>query len=136
MWTPQSSESDPGFSCVSYAVISPTLIEAVSSGQAPVSVALLKKLIGAKVSTKEGVSLKVIGRVENFDELGLPDIISSYNGKPALLTNSCKFSLYGRGGSEVMEVQFDVRLWNFLSRKTFSSLHTVSRCMRTLIFRD
>ena len=122
MWTPQSADSDPGFSCVSYAALSPTLIEAISSGQAPKSVGLLQKLLAAKESTKEGVALKVIGKVENFDELGLPEIVGSYNGKPALLTNSCKFTLHNE---EVLEVQFDVRLWNFVSRKTFSALQTV-----------
>ena len=131
MWTPQSPESDPGFSCVSYAAISPTLIDAISSGQAPRSVGLLKKLLSAKESTKDGTSLKVIGRVENYEELGLPDIVASYNGKPALLTNSCKFILHNE---EILEVQFDVRLWNFLSRKTFSALQTVTSAFSFLFY--
>ena len=82
----------------------------------------MKQLIAARESNKDKIALKVIGQIENLDELGLPDLVSSYNAKPTLLTKSCNIKTGQHPFDEVLEINFDVRQWNYLTRKTFGSL--------------
>lgn len=118
LWAAQSAETDPGFSLVSYYVINPTLIDALNKGTTPPAIKLLRELIIAGKSTKEGLALKAIGMAENIDELGFPDLIRGYNGKPVLVTKSASIG----GTNEIFEIEFDVRMWSILARKSLHSL--------------
>lgn len=109
--------SDPGFSLVSYFALPPSNFDDKSPG-----LELFKKLLKEGISSRDGVALKLIGRIDNIEELGLPELVSAYNGKPVLLTKSCKIN----SSEEFVEISFDVRMWNFLSRKTFAALNHVS----------
>lgn len=125
LWTPQSADSDPGFSIISYYVISPSLSESLSQERScePPAVKLLKRLIHEGKSSKDETALKTIGLVENMEEVGFPDIVSGYNGKPVLVTKSCKLSFIpSQEQCEILEIEFDVRLWSILARKSFHSL--------------
>lgn len=124
LWAPQSPDSDPGFSIISYYAINPVLSEALSSGKIePPAVKLLRRLIAEGHSRKEGTALKAIGVVDNMEEIGFPDIVSGYNGKPVLVTKSCQMSYWpSQTECEVLEVEYDVRQWSILARKTLHSL--------------
>ena len=117
LWAPQSADSDPGFSVVSYYALSPSFIDKLESCPAK---KLLKRLIEEGKSVKESTALKAIGLVENLDEVGFPDIVSGYNGKPVLVTKSAKFHMVN---PEVLEIEFDIRQWSILARKSLHSLH-------------
>lgn len=113
LWTPQSPETDPGFSIVSYYALSPT-----TNPKGP-AIDLLKGLIAEGKSTKEGIALKTIGMVENMDEIGFPEMARGYNGKPVLVTKSAKLFT---SNPEILEIEFDVRMWSILARKSLHSL--------------
>ena len=116
LWAPQSADSDPGFSVVSYYALSPSYVEKLESCPAT---KLLKRLIEEGKSMKETTALKAIGLVENLDEVGFPEIVSGYNGKPVLVTKSAKLHSLS---SEVFEIEFDIRQWSILARKSLHSL--------------
>ena len=126
LWSPQSTDSDPGFSIVSYYAISPSLAESLALGQGasePPAVKLLKRLISEGKSSKEDTSLKTIGLVENMEDVGFPDIVSGYNGKPVLVTKSARLGFVpSKESCEILEIEFDVRLWSILARKSLYSL--------------
>jgi hypothetical protein len=49
--------------------------------------------------------------------------VSSYNGKPVLVTKSAKLSFYpNQSDCELFEIEYDVRQWSILARKTLHSL--------------
>ena len=124
LWAPQSADSDPGFSIVSYYAINPSLADDLSSKKSPPpAVGLLKRLMKEGQSRKEGTALKAIGLVDNMEEIGFPDIVSGYNGKPVLVTKSAKLSFYpSQDQCEIFEIEYDVRQWSILARKTLHSL--------------
>jgi hypothetical protein len=124
LWAPQSADSDPGFSLISYYAVSPHLVESlVAGGPPPPAVKLLKRLIAEGKSVKDETALKTIGIVENTEEVGFPDIVAGYNGKPVLVTKSSKLSMYpSQEKCEILEIEYDVRLWSILARKTLHSL--------------
>jgi hypothetical protein len=124
LWAPQSADSDPGFSVISYYVINPSLVDDLNAKKIPPpAVALLKRLIQEGQSKKETTALKVIGMVDNMEEIGFPDLVSSYNGKPVLVTKSAKLSFYpNQSDCELFEIEYDVRQWSILARKTLHSL--------------
>jgi hypothetical protein len=73
-------------------------------------------------SSTDDACLKLIGRVENLEDLGdLPDVVHSFNNKPVLLTKSCTVHVHDNG--KILEITFDVRMWNFLARKSFAMLN-------------
>jgi len=121
LWAPQSADSDPGFSLISYYAISPEIAEKLSSKSQPVipAITLLKRLLQDGSSTKEGTALKAIGLIDNMDELGVPDMIAGYNGKPVLVTKSAKIF----SSPEILDIEYDVRQWNILARKSLHSFH-------------
>jgi hypothetical protein len=122
LWAPQSADSDPGFSLISYYAISPETVELLSTEgrQIPPAVTLLRRLIEEGKSVKESTALKAIGLIDNMEELGMPDMIAGYNGKPVLVTKSAKiFS----SSSEILDIEYDVRQWNILARKSLHSFH-------------
>jgi hypothetical protein len=58
-----------------------------------------------------------------MEEIGFPDIVSGYNGKPVLVTKSAKLSYYPSPDQcEIFEIEYDVRQWSILARKTLHSL--------------
>jgi hypothetical protein len=124
LWAPQSADSDPGFSILSYYAISPSLAENLTSGKVePPAVKLLRRLIAEGQSKKEGTALKVIGMVDNMDEIGFPDIVAGYNGKPVLVTKSCQLKFWpSQEECEVLEIEYDVRQWSIVARKTLHAL--------------
>ena len=117
LWAPQSADSDPGYSIVSYYALSPAFVDKLDTCPA---IKLLKRLIAEGKSMKETTALKAIGLVENLDEIGVPEIVSGYNGKPVLVTKSAKMHAFS---PEVFEIEFDVRQWSILARKSLHSLH-------------
>ena len=119
LWAPQSADSDPGFSIVSYYALSPTGGGAVSGSGSLPAVKLLKRLIAEGKSTKEETALKVIGLVENMEEVGFPDMVAGYNGKPVLVTKSAKLVA---ATEQVLEIEYDIRQWSILARKSLHSL--------------
>ena len=135
LWAPQSADSDPGFSIVSYYAVSPDILQSLTSGgPPPPAVKLLKRLIAEGKSVKDETALKVIGIVENTEEVGLPDIVSGYNGKPVLVTKSAKLSMFpSQENCEILEVEFDVRMWSILARKTLHSLRDKFKDARSQI---
>ena len=124
LWAPQSPDSDPGFSIISYYAINPALVVELNSGKIePPAVKLLRRLMAEGQSRKEGTALKAIGVVDNMEEIGFPDIVSGYNGKPVLVTKSASFSYWpSLPECEVLEIEYDVRQWSILARKTLHSL--------------
>jgi hypothetical protein len=124
LWAPQSPDSDPGFSIISYYVMNPALADSLGSGKLePPAVKLLRRLIEEGQSRKEGTALKTIGVVDNMEEIGFPDIVSGYNGKPVLVTKSAQLSFWpAQNNCEVLEIEYDVRQWSILARKTLHSL--------------
>ena len=124
LWAPQSADSDPGFSILSYYAISPSTAESLCAGkvEAPV-MKLLRRLIAEGQSKKEDTALKVIGMVGNMEEIGFPDIVAGYNGKPVLVTKSCQMKFWpSQEDCEVLEIEYDVRQWSIIARKTLHSL--------------
>ena len=134
LWAPQTAESDPGFSVIGYFALNPAIAAACAAGKAPAAVNLLKRIISEGKSSKDGVPLKAIGIVENCDELGLPDVIRGYNGKPVLITKSCKVFTNISESNELLEVEFDVRQWSFIARKSLNSLHSVNYLIFLYLF--
>ena len=56
--------------------------------QSSTALRLFKRLIETGKSTRKGISFKMIGQVNNFSVLGLPEFLNGYNGKPVLVTES------------------------------------------------
>ena len=95
MWSTQ--EDDLGLSLIGYFVISDSTIDALRGADSdhleyrPLvspAISLLKQLLESGESKPEKVALKVIGQIENLEDLGLPDLIKAYNAKPTLLTKA------------------------------------------------
>ncbi len=51
---------------------------------------LFRRMLDVGVSQRNGISFKAIGFCETWENLGLPDAVKGYNGKPALVTDSAK----------------------------------------------
>ena len=118
LWAPQSADSDPGYSVISYYALSPSFVDKLDTCPA---IKLLKRLMAEGKSMKETTALKAIGLVENLDEVGFPEIVSGYNGRPVLVTKSAKMTLSPNG--EIFEIEFDIRHWSIIARKSLHSLH-------------
>jgi len=109
-------EDDGGFSCVSYFSISAQTCDLLASGHVSPAVRLLQRLVEEGSSTKEGISFKVIGRIEDLDKHEVPQSFHGFNNKPVLLTKTAK--VITTGLPEVLEIDFDVRLWVYVARST------------------
>ncbi|EEQ99779.1 DEAD box ATP-dependent RNA helicase, putative [Perkinsus marinus ATCC 50983] len=115
--------NDPGMSVLSYFVMNPTVIEEYHNGNLEQisAIRLFKELLKTGVSKKGESALKIIALIENAQDLGLPGIVNRYNGKPALLTKSLQLHADVDGRGEVAEIDFDIRQWCYLARKSFYS---------------
>lgn len=114
-------EDDGGFSVVNYFVLSRQSCELLAKGQGTPAMMLWRRLVEEGVSSKEGISFKAVGRIEDLEGYEIPKSFHGFNNKPALVTNSAKVvqSLL----PEVVEVDFDVRQWVYLARSTLARYH-------------
>merc|ERR1712194_425668 len=121
MWGAHPSE-DLGFSIITYHIISDSALRSLNSpdGTTAKSLALFRRFVEGGKSERNGTSLKKIGVCTNIDDLGLPGFIKGFNGKPVLVTASCKVikdqSFYPR----VLECEYDMRQWSYTCRTALS----------------
>ncbi|CAD7924657.1 unnamed protein product [Amoebophrya sp. A25] len=78
---------------------------------------LMRMLVDQGCSQRHGVSFKAIGYCETWENLGLPEAVSGYNGKPSLITDSLRIC----HESNVAILDFDVRKWSYLARNCLNS---------------
>ncbi|KAF4665222.1 putative ATP-dependent RNA helicase ddx43 [Perkinsus chesapeaki] len=117
--------NDAGMSILTYFVINPKVLQEYRDGNLEkiTAIKLFQRLLHTGVSKKGHSALKIIAMVENAGDLGLPGIINRYNGKPALLTKSLQLHSNVDGEGEVAEIDFDIRQWCYLARKSFHSFY-------------
>jgi len=118
-------EDDGGLSVVSYFVLSRQSSELLSRGSTTPAMRLWRRFVEEGVSTKEGISLKVVGRVEDLEKYEVPESFGRFNNKPVLLTKSA--TVLSHRLPEVLEVDYDVRGWVFLARSTLANYHHRAR---------
>jgi len=112
LWNTAANDQDPGCSLV--VAFAPNRVT-----DPAVALQLLRRAMQAPKA--EDARFKLVGRVENLSELsgGIAEIIENFNNKPVLLTKSCTIIQHpGR----IMEIIFDVRMWNFVARKSLSTV--------------
>lgn len=114
-------EEDGGFSILNYFVLSHQASECLAQGTLTPALRLLKRFVEDGKSTKDGVALKVAGRVEDLDKYEVPESFKRFNNKPVLLAKSA--SVYSSRLPEVMEIDFDIRMWNYPARGAIASYH-------------
>lgn len=114
-------EDDGGLSVLSYFVLSRRSCELLSRGADSPALCLWRRLVEEGASTKEGVCLKVVGRIEDLEKYEVPESFHRFNNKPVLLTKSSTF--HSHRLPEVLEVQYDVRAWVYLARSTLVNYH-------------
>lgn len=114
-------EDDGGLSVCNYFVLSQRASEVLASGQATPSLRLLRRLVEEGVSTKEGVSFKVLGRVVDFEKYEVPESFHKFNGKPVLLTKSSR--VITSRLPEVLEIDYDIRTWVYPARSALANYH-------------
>lgn len=61
--------------------------------------------------------MKTLAVVEEMEKLGLPSFITGYNGKPALITKSGKFTRHTTQDSNYIEMTVSVHQWGYLAKK-------------------
>lgn len=118
-------EEDGGFSILNYFVLSREASELLAWNSPTPALQLWKRFVEEGVSTKEGISLKVVGRVEDLDKHEVPESFKRFNNKPVLLTRSA--TIYKKRLPEVLEIDFDVRNWNYPTRAAMVSYHHRAR---------
>eukprot|EP00413_Alexandrium_margalefii_P046532 CAMPEP_0204596446 /NCGR_PEP_ID=MMETSP0661-20131031/53244_1 /ASSEMBLY_ACC=CAM_ASM_000606 /TAXON_ID=109239 /ORGANISM="Alexandrium margalefi, Strain AMGDE01CS-322" /LENGTH=219 /DNA_ID=CAMNT_0051607055 /DNA_START=18 /DNA_END=677 /DNA_ORIENTATION=+ len=118
-------EDDGGLSIASYFVLSRQSSELLSRGVATPALRLWKRFVEEGVSTKEGISLKVAGRVEDLEKYEVPESFHRFNNKPVLLTKSATVLTHRL--PEVLEIDYDVRSWVFIARSTLANYHHRAR---------
>eukprot|EP00931_Biecheleriopsis_adriatica_P123998 TRINITY_DN99077_c0_g1_i1.p1 TRINITY_DN99077_c0_g1~~TRINITY_DN99077_c0_g1_i1.p1 ORF type:complete len:426 (-),score=54.91 TRINITY_DN99077_c0_g1_i1:57-1301(-) len=118
-------EEDGGLSILNYFVISRQAADMLASGCLNPALRLWKRFVEEGVSTKEGISLKVVARVEDLDKHEVPESFKRFNNKPVLLTKSSV--VCGGRLPEVMEIDFDVRSWIYPARSALVSYHHRAR---------
>ncbi|CAK9114151.1 unnamed protein product [Durusdinium trenchii] len=118
-------DEDGGFSILNYFVLSREASALLASNAATPALQLWKRFVEEGVSTKEGISLKVVGRVEDLDKHEVPESFKRFNNKPVLLTRSA--TVYKKRLPEMLEIDFDVRNWNYPTRAAMVSYHHRAR---------
>eukprot|EP00913_Durusdinium_trenchii_P010983 g10308.t1 len=113
-------DEDGGFSILNYFASA-----LLASNAATPALQLWKRFVEEGVSTKEGISLKVVGRVEDLDKHEVPESFKRFNNKPVLLTRSA--TVYKKRLPEMLEIDFDVRNWNYPTRAAMVSYHHRAR---------
>jgi hypothetical protein len=112
---------DKGYSILLYSLVKEETCRAarnLESGPEGAAVRLFQKIYESGVST-EKMAIKVIGLLDNFDELGAPEFTRHYNGKPVTCIKST--SLHKENG--ILEITINVRVWCVLCRQTLPKLH-------------
>jgi hypothetical protein len=107
---------------VFYMAVRPETLAAAADLSAPSTsnaVRLLKKWV-TQAPTDKAVreTFKVIGMVDNIDDLGLGSFIAGYNGKPVLITRSGSFFQ----GNGYIEMDINVHSFNIIARKALQQL--------------
>jgi len=118
-------EEDGGFSILNYFVLSREASDRLAADVPTPALQLWKRFVEEGESTKEGISLKVVGRVEDLDKHEVPESFKRFNNKPVLLTRSA--TVYKKRLPEVLEIDFDVRNWNYPTRAAMVSYHHRAR---------
>jgi len=119
-WT----KKPPASSMVAFFRLSKTAREALKSGQHVPQLSLWQRLVGLGVSTRDGTSFKAIGQLPAESLSQLPSFLQGYNGKPALITYTCKL-IQHKSLQDVLEVDIDVGQWSFLVRQSLFSYQDV-----------
>eukprot|EP00933_Yihiella_yeosuensis_P029050 TRINITY_DN22778_c0_g1_i1.p1 TRINITY_DN22778_c0_g1~~TRINITY_DN22778_c0_g1_i1.p1 ORF type:complete len:407 (-),score=52.95 TRINITY_DN22778_c0_g1_i1:45-1265(-) len=114
-------EDDGGLSIVNYFVLSPRASTLLATDSPTPAMRLWKRFVEEGISTKDGISLKVVGRVEDLDKHEVPEHFKGFNNKPVLLTKSS--SVFSNRLPEVMEIGFDVRSWIYPARSALANYH-------------
>lgn len=114
-------EEDGGLSVCNYFVLSKGASELLAKGQATPALSLWRRFVEEGVSSKEGVSFKVAGRVEDLDGYEVPESFHRFNNKPVLLTKSSR--VVSTRLPEVIEIDYDVRSWVYPARTALTSYH-------------
>lgn len=118
-------EDDGGLSVVSYFALSRAASEILAKGQTSPALSLFRRLVEEGVSSKDGTALKVVGRVDDMEKYGVPESWQRFNNKPVLLTKTSKMHLDRL--PEVLEMDYDVRMWVYLARQTLVNYHHLSK---------
>lgn len=118
-------EDDGGLSVISYFALSRAASEILAKGQTSPALGLFRRLVEDGVSSKDGIALKVVGRVDDMEKYGVPESWQRFNNKPVLLTKTSKMHLERL--PEVLEVDYDVRMWVYLARQTLVNYHHLGK---------
>jgi len=100
-------------------VIKPaTVMHLQALDQAPASVRLLAQYFqDAPQGASCANSVKLIGRVSNWDQASLPSMLKSFNGKPTLVTKSgLWYSTWSGDGTGYAELDVDTSQWCYMAR--------------------
>lgn len=120
MFSSHPSE-DLGFNVISYHVLSDSALLALQRADSeplPKALDLFKRFVNVGKSERNGISLKTIGSCNNIEDMGLPGFMTSYNGKPVLVTNSLTFRRNPHlCSTKVLELDYDVRMWGYALRQ-------------------
>jgi len=120
---------DCGISILSYNVINPEIAALVGTPQEPKQLKLLRRLI-EKGYSDASLAWKAIGRVDDSLLESLPQVLHKFNGKPALVTESCSMtSGVLSNGRKFLEVDFDVRKWSLVARTTLSQTRDLAKSL-------
>lgn len=114
-------EDDGGLSVCNYFVLSERASEMLAKDQATPALRLWKRFVEDGASTKEGISFKVVGRVEDLDKYEVPESFHRFNNKPVLLTKSCR--MVTSRLPEVIEIDYDIRSWVYPARTALANYH-------------
>eukprot|EP00391_Amoebophrya_sp_Ameob2_P010495 CAMPEP_0178993324 /NCGR_PEP_ID=MMETSP0795-20121207/6641_1 /TAXON_ID=88552 /ORGANISM="Amoebophrya sp., Strain Ameob2" /LENGTH=344 /DNA_ID=CAMNT_0020685373 /DNA_START=741 /DNA_END=1775 /DNA_ORIENTATION=+ len=115
-------EDDLGCSMVGYYILSDDSIRRLEANQWSVGLRHWKRMVDVGKSDKKGISLKKIVQVRNNDEMDVPKLFKSYNGKPVLVTYSARFqkSHFPR----ILEIDYDLRQWGYALRSALPTVFT------------
>lgn len=86
---------------------------------------LWRRFVEEGVSTKDGISFKAVGRVEDLDRYEVPESFHRFNNKPVLLTKSA--TVLKTLHPEVIEIDYDVRSWVYPARSALANYHLRAR---------
>lgn len=114
-------EEDGGLSVVNYFVLSREASEMLAEDHATPALRLWRRFVEDGVSTKDGISFKVVGRVEDLEKYEVPETFHRFNNKPVLLTKSSR--VITKNLPEVIEIEYDVRTWVYAARSMLANYH-------------
>ena len=120
-----SSDTDPGWSCVGYYRIKRETVQwglNKSEEPAPPAINVFRRLLEKGYSDRS-LAFKAIGMVHELEKQDLPmmGLLSKYNGKPVLVTQSAAFH-FGTAPYPYLEIDYNVRKWALMARTTLVQL--------------